>query len=132
MAALAELIGAVVRAAALLPWMRRCAHGSRCLRISIDLPLGSVMAAWSILLLPPEGARRARPRWLCASGCFSLQPQRAWTITDPDSARLRIAAWIQAKGHPVDLMARMVLVDRPRCIAAAASTQAILRRTTAA
>jgi len=89
------------------------------------------MAAWSILLLPPEGARRARPRWLCASGCFSLQAQRAWTITDPDSARARIAAWIQVKGHPVALMARMVLVESQRCAAAAATMQTIIRRTTA-
>ena len=70
------------------------------------------MATWTVLLLPPVGARRAQPRWLCASGGFSLQVQRAWILADPATARARLVPWLQAKGRSLSLLSRMRLVQR--------------------
>jgi hypothetical protein len=70
------------------------------------------MATWTVLLLPPVGARRARPRWLCPTGAFSLQLQRAWRLADPETARARLVPWLQAKGCSLSLLSRMRLVQR--------------------
>lgn len=72
------------------------------------------MATWNVLLLPPAGSRRARPRWLCASGCFSLDLAQAWSITDPAVCRDRIAHWLSVKGRDLSWMARMRFVERRR------------------
>ena len=68
------------------------------------------MSRWRILLLPPSGMQRARPRWLCDEGCFSLQDQRAWVVVDPAAARQRIRHWLSAKGRDPILLQRMQLV----------------------
>jgi hypothetical protein len=57
------------------------------------------MATWSVLLLPPLGALRARPRRLCPTGAFSLQLQRAWRLADPETARARL---VQACSTPAE------------------------------
>ena len=72
------------------------------------------MSRWRVLLLPPSGTRRAQPRWLCREGDFSLQDQRAWVVADPDTARLRMTAWLSAKGRDLQLLQRMRLVPISR------------------
>jgi hypothetical protein len=47
-----------------------------------------------------------------ASGGFSLQVQRAWTLADPATARARLVPWLQAKGRSLSLLSRMRLVQR--------------------
>ena len=69
------------------------------------------MARWCVLLLPPSGMRRARPRWLCGEGRFSLHNQRAWVVVDPGAARQRIGIWLSAKGYGLELLQRMRLVQ---------------------
>lgn len=41
------------------------------------------MDLWRVALLPDSGHRRARPRWLCSDGRFSLAPDQAWTVVEP-------------------------------------------------
>ena len=81
---------------------------------SIRLPCRCRMATWNVLLLPPAGSRRARPRWLCASGCFSLDLAQAWAVADPVVCRDRIAQWLTVKGRDLDWMGRMRFVERRR------------------
>jgi hypothetical protein len=69
------------------------------------------MATWNVLLLPPAGSQRARARWLCPSGCFSLDLRKAWAVADPDACRARIIHWLTVKGRDLEWIGRMRLVE---------------------
>ena len=70
-----------------------------------------VMTTWNVLLLPPAGSKRARARWLCASGCFSLDLRQAWAVADPAACRARIIHWLRVKGRDLEWIGRMRLVE---------------------
>lgn len=99
------------RGAAVSPWI--CTDSAFAGGGSSPLLLSSpmAMATWTVLLLPPLGARRAQPRWLCPTGGFSLQLQRAWRMADPATARARLVPWLEAKGRSLALLSRMRLVQ---------------------
>jgi len=71
------------------------------------------MASWRVLLMPPSGMQRARPRWLRADGGFSLNHRHAWQVAEPSCAALRIQGWLSLKGRGVGVLERMRLV--PSC-----------------
>lgn len=68
------------------------------------------MDRWRIQLLPPPGMQRARPRWLCPDGCFSLDQRRAWVVMEPRWAGERIQCWLELKGRGPGYLQRMRLV----------------------
>jgi hypothetical protein len=68
------------------------------------------MDRWRIQLLPPPGMQRARPRWLCDDGGFSLDQRRAWVVTEPRCAGERIQRWLMLKGRDAQTLQRMRLV----------------------
>ena len=69
------------------------------------------MAGWRVLLLPPASMVRARPRWLCADGRFSLDQQRAWLVVDTVVAVKRLQGWLVSKQRPMHYLQRMRLVQ---------------------
>ena len=69
-----------------------------------------VMVGWRVLLLPPSAMVRARPRWLCADGHFSLDRDRAWFVVDPAAAVHRLQSWIVSKQRPIRYLQRLRLV----------------------
>ena len=68
------------------------------------------MAGWRVLLLPPSPMLRARPRWLCADGRFSLDQERAWLVVDTVVAVQRLQRWLVSKQRPMRYLQRMRLV----------------------
>ena len=68
------------------------------------------MAGWRLLLLPPARMVKARPRWLCADGCFRLDAERAWLVVDPSAAVVRLQCWLAQKRRPQGYLDRMRLV----------------------
>ena len=68
------------------------------------------MLGWRVLLLPPSPMARARPRWLCADGGFSLDPARAWLTVDAAAAVDRLQGWLISKQRPRGYLQRLRLV----------------------
>ncbi len=68
------------------------------------------MATWQVLLMPPSGMQRARPRWLRADGGFSLHHRLAWQVVEPSCAVQRIQRWLKWKRHGARVLERMRLV----------------------
>ena len=69
-----------------------------------------VMLGWRVLLMPPPAMVRARPRWLCADGQFSLDRDRAWFVVDAAVAVDRLQCWLASKERPIRYLQRMRLV----------------------
>ena len=68
------------------------------------------MVGWRVLLWPPSPQARARPRWLCADGGFSLDPARAWLVVDAAVAAERIQGWLISKQRSLAYLQRLQLV----------------------
>jgi hypothetical protein len=71
------------------------------------------MALWRVAVTPPRGSRKARPRWLCGDGGFSLHSERAWTVADPAVAALRLQQWMLLQGRGRAALERLRLVPVP-------------------
>jgi hypothetical protein len=54
--------------------------------------------------------QRARPRWLCPDGGFSLDQRRAWVVMEPRWAAERIQCWLELLGRGPGYLQRMRLV----------------------
>lgn len=78
------------------------------------------MAGWRVLLLPPAGMERARPRWLAADGRFTLDQRRAWLAMDCSSAVVRLQRWLKLKNRHIVYLKRMRLVHSRSITAAEA------------
>ena len=68
------------------------------------------MNLWRVVLLPGTGCSRARPRWLCSDGRFSLAAEEAWTVVDPATAGRRLQQWLALRGHAPARLHRFQLV----------------------
>jgi hypothetical protein len=68
------------------------------------------MALWRVVLLPGSGCSRARPRWLCRDGRFSLVADEALTVVDPTTAARRLQQWLQLRGQDFTRLHRLQLV----------------------
>jgi hypothetical protein len=71
------------------------------------------MDLWRVALLPDSGHRRARPRWLCSDGRFSLAPDQAWTVVEPATAARRLQHWLELHGRDPAMLNRWQLVPVP-------------------
>lgn len=76
------------------------------------------MDRWRIQLLPPPGMERARPRWLCPDGGFSLDQRKAWVVMEPRWAGERVQYWLALKGREAVYLQRMRLVHSCSIVAA--------------
>lgn len=68
------------------------------------------MALWRVALLPGSSASRARVRWLRGDGHFTVAPERAWTVVDPEMAARRLQHWLATHGRDPVLLNRLRLV----------------------
>ncbi|MBD1194696.1 hypothetical protein [Vulcanococcus sp. Clear-D1] len=81
-----------------------------CRAVQHPFPCNIVMVGWRVLLMPPSAMVRARPRWLCADGNFSLDQDRALLVVDPAAAVNRLQCWLASKQRPMRYLQRMRLV----------------------
>jgi hypothetical protein len=81
-----------------------------CRAVQHPVPCARTMLGWRVLLMPPSAMVRARPRWLCADGRFSLDQERAWLVVDAAAAVDRLQRWLAGKQRPMRYLQRMRLV----------------------